>query len=387
MERKQIMKTRKAVYAASLDPITNGHINVIERMAPLYDELVVVVAVDPRKSYTFTPEERVAMAKAAVAHIPNVTVDVCTGRYVVKHANDLGAQTIVRGLRNFKDLEDEQTLAEENRRICPHVETVWVPCLPHLMHVSSSMVKSHVGADPDWEEQVARSVPAAVVAKLKEKSLLGKARKHWASLMVSLGNPKGSNKVLEDLLASYGESHRAYHTLEHVMNMLDELEKVKSLLVNKEAVEMAVWYHDVVYEPDTKNHPKIASNEARSAYRARLDMEKLGLSESLWMKVGELIMATAHKGQVTDPDAQFIADLDLAILGKPEKEFATYETGVREEYSFVPEEEFRAGRSRILRSFMDRPSVYYTKVFRDRYEDTARKNLARSIDRLSRLGK
>jgi pantetheine-phosphate adenylyltransferase len=105
---------------ASLDPITNGHINVIERMAPLYDELIVLVAVDSRKSYTFTPEERVDMTKAAVAHLPNVLVDVCIGHYVVKQAESIGAQVIVRGLRNFKDLEDEQTLAEENRRGSAH---------------------------------------------------------------------------------------------------------------------------------------------------------------------------------------------------------------------------------------------------------------------------
>src|SRR4051794_13425574 len=141
------MKTqmRKAVYAASLDPITNGHINVVERMAPLYDELVVVVAVDPRKAYTFTPEERVAMAREALCQIQNVSVDVCIGHYVVKHAESIGAQVIVRGLRNFKDLEDEQTLAEENRKIAPAVETIWVPCRPDLGHVSSSMVKNHIG--------------------------------------------------------------------------------------------------------------------------------------------------------------------------------------------------------------------------------------------------
>ncbi len=168
------MKVRKVVYAASLDPITNGHINVIERMAPIYDELVVVVAADSRKTYTFTLDERMEMAKAAVAHLPNVTVDACIGRYVVKHASDIGAQAIVRGIRDFKDLGDELILAEENRWICAHVETIWIPCLPYLMHVSSSMVRAHVGADPGWEAEVARLVPAAVVTKLKEKFLLGK---------------------------------------------------------------------------------------------------------------------------------------------------------------------------------------------------------------------
>jgi len=109
------------------------------------------------------------MAQEAIAHLLNVFVSVCLDGYVVKRAEYLKAQVVIRGLRNFKDMEDEETLAEENRSICPHIETLWIPCLPGLRHVSSSMVKGHVGVDPGWEDQVARSVPLAVVRKLREK--------------------------------------------------------------------------------------------------------------------------------------------------------------------------------------------------------------------------
>lgn len=378
------MKTRKAVYAASLDPITNGHVNVVERVAPLYDEFVVVVAVDPRKTYMFTPEERVNMAKSAVAHLPNVTVDVCVGCYVVKYAESVGAQVVVRGLRNFKDLEDEQVLAEENRKICPNLETVWVPCLPNLMYVSSSMVKGHVGIDPSWEDQVARSVPSSVVEKLKEKYVLGKAKKHWATLMAELGNPEGSETIFEKLLVSYSEAHRSYHTLEHIVNMLDELESVACELKDKKALKMAIWYHDVVYEPKTKDHRVIADNEARSAYRAELDIEKLGLPKSFNERVEMLIMATTHTDQVYDHDTKFMVDLDLVVFGKSEKEFDRYENGIHKEYDWVPEADFRNGRTKVLLSFLDRGTIYYTEVFRDRYEDTARKNLKRSVERLKK---
>lgn len=167
----------RAVYAASLDPITNGHLNIIERAYALYDEVVVLIAVDSRKNYTFSPAERVEMVRAAVAHLPSVPVAACIDRYVVKYAYEIRADAVIRGIRNGKDLEDELTLAEENRKICPEVETVWLPCLPHLMHVSSSMVKAHVGADPGWEAQVARSVPEVVVQKLREKYLAKLAAK------------------------------------------------------------------------------------------------------------------------------------------------------------------------------------------------------------------
>ena len=370
------MKVQKAIYAASLDPITNGHINVIERMAPLYDEFVVLVAVDSRKVYTFTPEERVEMAKSAVAHLSNVSVDVNIGCYVVRQAESIGAQVIIRGLRNIKDLEDEQTLAEENRNICPQIETVWVPCLPNLMRVSSSMVKGHVGVDPNWEEQVARSVPAGVVLKLKEKFILGKAFKHWAGLMSALGNPKGSEKIFKNIVACYGKPNRFYHILEHIVSMLDKFETVSDQVKNPDAVRLTIWYHD------------IADSEEVSAHQAELDIKEMGLSDYLIKLVccdlsnNGLIMATKHKSQPQDLDTMFLLDLDLAILGSAEKEFDAYEAGIRKEYSFVSEADFRAGRSRILESFLNRPSIYYTKFFQNKYESIARENLKRSIKKL-----
>ena len=369
------MKTRKAVYAASLDPITNGHINVIERMAPLYDELIVLVAVDSRKSYTFTPDERVDMVKSAVAHISNVSVDVCVGHYVVRQAESIGAQVVIRGLRNFKDLEDEQTLAEENRRICPQIETVWVPCLPNLMHVSSSMVKGHVGIDPEWECQVARSVPVAVVIKLKEKFILGKARKYWATLMSALGNPKGSEAILKELLARYVEPHRGYHNLAHIVAMLDELELVGE---NDSAIALAIWFHDAVYDPKAKD------NEEQSAQLAKDSIKKIGLPSLLGEQVYDLVMATKHTAVPVNRTARILVDLDLMIFGKPEKEFDAYEVGIRKEYDWVPQSDFSAGRSKILQSFLDRPSIYSTELFWDKYESVARKNLERSIERLQK---
>lgn len=367
------MKTRRAVYAASLDPITNGHINVIERMAPLYDEFVVLVAVDLRKTYTFTLEERVGMTKAAVAHLPNVSVDVCVGRYVVKQAEFIGAQVIIRGLRNFKDLEDEQTLAEENRKICPQIETVWVPCLPNLMHVSSSMVKGHVGIDPEWEYQVARSVPAVVVAKLKEKFLLEKARKHWATLMLALGNPKGSEVVLEDLLARYNEPHRDYHNITHIVAMLDGLEL---LGVRDLAISLAIWFHDAVHNQDTRD------DEEQSAKLATNSIKKIGLPDTLSKQVSDLILTTKHTTVPSSYDAQILTDIDLMVLGKPEKEFNAYEDMIRKEYNRVPHHDYCVGRSKLLQSFLNRSSIYSTELFRNKYENAARRNLKRLIKQL-----
>ena len=362
----QTGKIRKAVYAASLDPITNGHINVIERMAPRYDELIVMVAVAFNKNYTFTPEERVSMTSQAVDHIPNVTVELCLQRYVVKKAEELGAQVVIRGIRNFKDLEDEETLAEENRNICPGIETIWIPCWPNLKNVSSSMVKGHIGADPGWEEQVARSVPKAVAAKLKEKFILKKARAHWDSLMKSIGNPDWSEKTFADFVTRYGEAHRQYHTLEHIVWMLDEFELVSELAEDKVSIKKAIWAHDTVYDTRVRN------SEKQSAIVAR----------SFGQHVTNLIIATEHKSTPVTTDSKILVDLDLAILGRPEKEFDRYEEGIRHEYGWVPDSDFCAGRIKVLQYFLERPSIYSMEFFRNKYESTARRNIARSIEKL-----
>jgi len=378
------MEKRKAVYAASLDPITNGHLNVIERMAPLYDELVVLVAVDGKKNYMFTSEERVAMARAAVARLPNVTVGTCVGRYVVKVAEEVGARVVIRGLRNFKDLEDEQVLAMENRQIAPIIETIFVPCLPQLMHVSSSMVKGHVGVDPDWEAQVSRSVPKAVVVKLKEKYVLAKAIKHWAALMDELGNPKGAPAVFERLVACYGEAGRFYHVLEHIVDMLDETNLAIGALKNSLAVRLAIWFHDSVYDTGNKDRRVVFYNETLSACMAERELLALGFAPDLVGAVKALVMVTSYAAEAENDDARFLSDLDIAILGKPAEEFDRYEACIRKEYAHVGDGLFCERRKMILRNILERKPLYRTEPFRLRYEGAARANLARSIKQLEK---
>lgn len=374
------MKKRKAVYAGSFDPITNGHINVIERVSPLYDQLVILIAADPHKIYMFTPDERLTMVRNIMSYLPNVTVEVSAGGYSANYAQSIKAQTLIRGLRSLKGLDEEQTLATENRGICSNVETLWVPCLPDLMHVSSSMVRGHVGIDPSWIKQVARSVPIAVVAQLKKKYILEKAKAHWASLMNCLGNPKSSDEILQDLLNRYDEPHRVYHTLEHIVAMLDEFALTETNVGSSATeIKLAIWYHDVAYDIEPNSE-----SEERSSRHAKWRMREMGVPAHSINSICEWIMMTTHNVEVPDTAdfVRILLDLDLAILGKEEQLFDAYEDGIRREYSWVPEPAFRRVRSDILQSFLDRDSIYFTQEFRKKYEANARRNLQRSIDKL-----
>lgn len=379
---KENIMNRTAVYALSADPITFGHCNFVERVSKLFDHLYVVIASNASKTSLLTDEEKEYTAKEVLKHIPNVSVHVCKNKYVAHYAQELGAQILVRGLRNLKDFDDEATLAEENRHIVPNMETLWVSSLPVFAHVSSSVVKSHLGAGIGWKVEVARLVPPSVLEVLVKKQTLNSAKKHWQQLMQELGNPVGNEKVFNGLVVRYSEPHRKYHILSHIVSMLDEFEEVRSLSVNPVSARLGIWYHDVIYDTH-ESHAHIASNEERSAFLAEQDLENLGVLTSVIEEVMRLISLTDHSSFVSDIDAQIVLDLDLGVIGQDDEVFDEYESNIRKEYSWVPEDIFKRERSKILKKIMERDYIYYLDCMRNKYELIARKNLKRSLEKLS----
>ena len=132
---------RKALYAGSFDPVTNGHLNIIERAAKMYDSLTIAIAVNPQKTGLFSIEERVEIAKAATAHIPNVKVDTFSG-LIADYVNERGFTAYIRGLRIAPDFETELQMAHMNARLFTRgTETVFLMTDPKYSFVSSSLVK------------------------------------------------------------------------------------------------------------------------------------------------------------------------------------------------------------------------------------------------------
>jgi pantetheine-phosphate adenylyltransferase len=158
---------RRALYAGSFDPTTNGHMWVVEEGARLFDELIVVVGQNPHKRGAWSIEERVAILSECCAHLRNVEVRHFDGRYLVRVAAALGARYLLRGLRNASDFAYEQTIHNVNRDLAPTVETVFLVTPRELAEVSSSTVRGMVGFQ-GWQEVVARYVPAPVLRKLTE---------------------------------------------------------------------------------------------------------------------------------------------------------------------------------------------------------------------------
>lgn len=201
----------------------------------------------------------------------------------------------------------------------------------------------------------------------------------WGRFWYSLTAGYDASASWEELQARYQEPHRAYHTLAHIADCLRELDGVWERVVARQEVEFALWHHDVIYDPRGKD------NEERSAGLAVQVAADAGLPEPFQRRVETMILATKYHMVEGDPDAAVLIDVDLSILGRAPEVFDDYERQIRREYSWMPDEDFAAGRTSVLERFIARPALYLTKVFQERCERQARANIRRSITNLNNL--
>lgn len=206
-------------------------------------------------------------------------------------------------------------------------------------------------------------------------STTGKAK--WFEFWQRLGVKSSPEPYFDGLAAHYSEAHRAYHNLTHILDCLEQFEPAKSLAQEPTAMEMAIWYHDVIYDPRARD------NEQRSAELAVRVAKETGLAGSFQETIHALIMATKKHDASLARDAVVLVDVDLSILGRAPQRFNEYEHQIRQEYDWVPAEDFAAGRAAVLETFLARPTIYGTEFFRDKYERQARENLKQSIRHFS----
>jgi predicted metal-dependent HD superfamily phosphohydrolase len=198
-------------------------------------------------------------------------------------------------------------------------------------------------------------------------------RRKWQDLLHAWAvAPTMANTAFEDVCQRYAGPGRFYHKLNHVASVLETVERLGSFAENLNAVQLAAWLHDVIYDS------RASDNEERSAEYAEQLCEKLSIPQG--RLVASLILKTKTHDAGDDADAQVLLDADLAILGASEPAYGEYTEKIRQEYAWVPEPEYRVGRRRILERFLTRPRIYH---FLNDLEDTARRNIAAEIAWLS----
>ena len=191
-----------------------------------------------------------------------------------------------------------------------------------------------------------------------------------------LGAANPDPRLHGELIARYSEPHRRYHTVRHLDECFERLDEIRSLARHPAEIELALWFHDAIY--DVKRH----DNEEKSADWARASATAAGVAADACERVYSLILSTRHQAAANGVDAEILVDIDLSILGAVPVRFDEYERQVREEYSWVPDFLFRRERKAILKEFLARPRIFSTTHFRDRYEQQARSNIERSLERL-----
>jgi predicted metal-dependent HD superfamily phosphohydrolase len=201
---------------------------------------------------------------------------------------------------------------------------------------------------------------------------LSRLKLRWQVLCGSLNCPEHAAADVWQLIERhYSEPQRHYHTLAHVAALLRHADAHRAHLSQVHVVELAIWFHDIIYDP------RSGGNETASAALASAAMQAMQVDSGMASQVEACILATI-KHAVTDTavsDLPLFLDFDLAILGAPVDVYQIYREAIRREYAWVPEQDYRAGRAKVLRRFLERPALYFTPWMAARFEAPARDNI------------
>ncbi len=192
----------------------------------------------------------------------------------------------------------------------------------------------------------------------------------WLATCRAIGARDDVADVGARLLAAYSEPARRYHDLQHLTEVLTHVDELADVATDADAVRLAAWFHDVVYDPTRSD------NEERSAERAEHDLVALRVPADRVAEVARLVRLTAgHDPQPDDRDGAVLCDADLAVLAGEPSAYRAYARAVRQEYGHLTDADFRTGRAAVLRALLDRPQLYRTAHGIERWARPARANL------------
>ena len=197
----------------------------------------------------------------------------------------------------------------------------------------------------------------------------------WNTLCLRL-EIAADGATYNELIEAHAQKHRAYHTLDHIAACLRHLDNVRDKLEKPDEVEMALWFHDAVYEPFS------STNEEDSAEWAADWLQERGAAKSVIARIADHILDTKSHDTPVSLDGKFMLDIDLSILGTPPEVYDEFELNIRREYKRVPGFIFRKKRKAILEGFLARGAIFTTEYFHERLETPARINLVRAVSQL-----
>lgn len=352
---------RKAMISGSFDPITKGHEWMIQEASSMFDEVVIVLAVNPTKKGYFTLQEREQMLKdfVSTSGLTNLKVELVENQYIASFAKLESITYLVRGVRSVQDYEYEKTMARMNKKINPLAKTIILMPPDEIADVSSSLVKSLVGFT-GWHKQVSALVNKNVYSMFMKKQTENFLKERWDYF-------EGDADMFEFIMKKHTESQRFYHNTAHLVSLFKNLDLLDLPKHKKAFLSMMIFFHDLEYNPMAKD------NEEKSA-QAWLNFAS-GFTNHLSDLGSEIILAT--KNHATAPSKELLdlfLDLDLSILGASPSEFEEYEDNIRLEYGFVPDSIYEVERAKIMKTLKGQ---YRTEIANKLWLKNRDKNLSR----------
>lgn len=181
------------------------------------------------------------------------------------------------------------------------------------------------------------------------------------------------DRLWEELVSFYTNEHRYYHSLSHLENVFLRLKEIRELISDWDVILFSLFYHDIIYDVEKSD------NEEQSANLAERRLSQLQIPVARIQKCREQILATKNHNFHPDPDTNYFTDADLSILGQDWESYQEYARNVRKEYAVFPDALYHAGRTKVLKHFLQMDRIFKTDYFHDRLEKQAKENMQREM--------
>lgn len=367
---------KKIAFTGSFDPITKGHLWVVQEGLEIAEKVVLMIAVNPEKKYMFSEDERKEMIYQSLIEYgieDKVEIVVSKNEYVAQSAIEFGCDYLIRGIRSAVDFDYESLIQKANTEVLDGAKTIFVMPPRDLESVSSSFIKNLVGP-VGWHWNIKKFVSNAVYDALIKKYLMRCISKYTGLHL----NEGSLNELTETIIDKYKD--RTYHNINHIVHCYQELEwylsnRTTDEKIAIEDVGLAILTHDIIYGAKEEK-----SDEELSAEWTKNYLTSIGVDRD---NVIEIILSTAHlsgKYACDTLEKQLMSSIDLAILGQREEIYQRYADGVRKEYSYVNDSDYSKGRVKAL-DYLMTLNLYANKVF-SKYEEKAKRNMKKEQSHL-----
>lgn len=383
---KKVKKTNNAVFAGSFDPLTRGHLWIMDKSSKMFDHLTVIVRNKFNYKDFLSLEERVQNVKDSVKHLKNVSVISIENEFTVKVASRLNAATIIRGIRNTSDYVTEQNNSHLNQDIDSQIITIFLMPPKTLMDVNSDFVKGLIGKE-GWRPIIQKYIDAPTYQFLSLRNLKSRIEKDFKEFynLLQIAEDKKMHDKIERIVNFYSSKDRFYHNFIHIDEMLDLLNSLSLNHLEKFILKMAIYYHDIIYDSSSneneENSVKLMMKEWNSDLNIKFHYGKKQYNLSTILKeISKFIINSKDHRKLQDVKykklLKLFLDFDMAILGQEAERVWEYDEQIKKEFAGSPDkqEEYSLSRLAFFDKMLNSKIIFHSKEFSG-YENKAANNL------------